>query len=95
MVCCHLRRGWICFCKVPVDGCEAKCHGETARRYQVQIDGSEVTCQDEIVSVTSKKQGPSASADSANDTVPVDETVRMPQDLINGKEFKGIDFGAD
>ena len=42
----------------------------------------------------SKKQGTSASADSANDAVPVDETVRLPQDLINGTEVKSIDFGA-
>jgi hypothetical protein len=34
-------------------------------------------------------------ADSANDAVPVDETVRMPQDLINSKEFKGIELGID
>jgi hypothetical protein len=49
--------------------------------------------------VTSKKQGTigqlAESADSANDTVPVDETVRMPQDLINGLEFKGIELGID
>jgi hypothetical protein len=45
--------------------------------------------------VPSKKQGACASADSANDTVPVDETVRVPQDLINGLEFKGIDLGID
>ena len=83
------------FLPVPVDGREAKCHDETVRRYQVQIDGSEVSCQDEIVLVTSKKQGTSASADSANDAVPVDETVRVTQDLINGKEFKGIELGID
>jgi len=41
--------------------------------------------------MASKKRGTSASADSANDAVPVDETVRVPQDFINGKEFKGID----
>jgi hypothetical protein len=45
--------------------------------------------------VKSKKQGTSASADSANYTVPVDETVRVPQDLIKGKEFKGIELGND
>jgi hypothetical protein len=45
--------------------------------------------------VTSKKQGTRASADSANDAVPVDETVRVPQDFINGKEVKGIDVGID
>ena len=84
-----------CFLPVPVDGREAKGHGEATKRYQVQIDGSEVTRHGEIVSVTSKKQGTSASADSANDAVPVDETVRVPQDLINGKEFKGIDVGVN
>jgi hypothetical protein len=43
----------------------------------------------------SKKQGTRASADSANDAVPVDETVRVPQDLIDCKEFKGIELGID
>jgi hypothetical protein len=50
---------------------------------------------DEIVQTASKKQGTRASADNANDAVPVDETVRLPQDLINGKEFKGIELGID
>jgi hypothetical protein len=45
--------------------------------------------------VTSKKQGTRASAGSANDAVPVDETVRVPQNLINGKEFKGIELRID
>jgi hypothetical protein len=45
--------------------------------------------------VTSKKQGTSASADSANDAVPGDETARVPQDLIKGTEFKVIDVGVD
>jgi hypothetical protein len=45
--------------------------------------------------MTSKKQGTSASADSANDAVQEDETVRVPQDLINGIELKGIDGGID
>ena len=44
--------------------------------------------------MTSKKQGTRASADSANDTVLVDETVRAPQNFINETEFKGIDIGA-
>jgi len=43
--------------------------------------------------MASKKQGTSASADSANDAVPVDETVRMLQDFINGIEFMSIDVG--
>jgi hypothetical protein len=66
--------------------------GEIVKRYQVQIDGSEAKCHDEIVSVKSKKQGTSAMADSANDAVRVDETVRMLPYFINGTEIKGIDF---
>jgi hypothetical protein len=45
--------------------------------------------------MASKKRGTRASADSANDAVPGDKTVRVPLDLINGTEFKGIDVGAD
>jgi hypothetical protein len=45
--------------------------------------------------VASKKQGTRASADSANDTVPVDETVRVLQNFINGTEFKSIELGID
>jgi hypothetical protein len=45
--------------------------------------------------MASKKQGTSASADSANDAVQVDETVRMPQDFINGTAFKSIDVEDD
>jgi hypothetical protein len=33
-------------------------HGEVARRLQVQIDGSEVTCHDEIVLVRAKNVAP-------------------------------------
>jgi hypothetical protein len=36
-----------------------------------------------------------ASADSANDAVPVDETVRVLQDFISGTEFEGIELGID
>jgi hypothetical protein len=47
--------------------------------------------------MVSKKQGTirklAESADSANDAVPGDETVRAPQNLINGKEFKDIELG--
>jgi hypothetical protein len=45
--------------------------------------------------MASKKRGTSALADSAKDAVPVDETVRVPQDFINGIEFKSIDFRID
>jgi hypothetical protein len=44
--------------------------------------------------VKRKKQSASASADSAKDAVQVDETVRVPQHFINGKEFKGIKLGV-
>jgi hypothetical protein len=45
--------------------------------------------------VPSKKQGASAVAGQSKDAVPGDETVRVPKDLINGKEFKGIELGID
>jgi hypothetical protein len=45
--------------------------------------------------VKSKKQGTSASADSANDAVQIDETVRVLQNFINGTEFKCIELGID
>ena len=83
------------FLPVLVGGREAKGHGETVKRYQVLIDGSDVSCHDEIVSVKSKKQGTSASADSAKDAVPRDETVRVPQNFINETELKGIELGID
>jgi hypothetical protein len=41
--------------------------------------------------MASKKQGTRASADSAKDAVPGDETVRLPQHFINGTESKSID----
>jgi hypothetical protein len=69
-------------------------YGKIAKRYQVQIDGSEVMCHDELVSVKSKKQGASALARQPKDAVPGDETVRVPQDFINGREVTNIDFGA-
>jgi hypothetical protein len=79
---------------VLVDGYDAKGHGETVKRYQVQIDGSEVSCHNEIVSVKSKKQGTRASAHQPKDAVPGDETVRVPQNFINETEVTRIDFGA-
>ena len=79
------------FLPVPVDRREAKGQGETARWYQVQIVGSEVSCHDEIVSVTSKKQGTSASASQPNDAVPGDETVCLPHNLIDNLNFSLID----
>ena len=71
------------FLPVPVDGRVASGQCDTVKRYQVQIDGSEVSCHDEIVSVPSKKQGTSASARQPNDAVPGDETVEVPLYFIN------------
>ena len=90
---CRLRRGALFFAS-PGRWQGTSGHGEAARRYQVQIDGSEVTCHDEIVSVTSKKQDTSASARQPKDAVPGDETVRVPRYLINVTKVIGIDFGA-
>jgi len=44
--------------------------------------------------MASKKQGTRASARQTKDAVPGDETVRVPQNLINGTELTLIDFGA-
>jgi len=82
------------FLPVPVDCRATKGHGEPVKRSQVQIDVSEVSSHDEIVLVTSKKQGTSASARQPNDAVPGDETVRVPKYFINGTEFMSIDFGT-
>jgi hypothetical protein len=43
--------------------------------------------------VNSKKHGSSAVACQPKDAVPGNETVRVPQNLINGTEFSGMDFG--
>jgi hypothetical protein len=43
--------------------------------------------------MASKKQGISASADSANDAVTVDETVRLQQASINGIELSTLMLG--
>ena len=87
------------FLPVQVNGCEAKGHGETVKRYQVPIDGSEVTSHYEIVLVNSKKQGTirqlAELARQPNDAVPGDKTVRVPEYFIDGAEFTTIDLGAD
>ena len=37
---------------------KVSCHGEIAKRHQVPIDGSEVSCHDEIVSVRAENKAP-------------------------------------
>jgi len=80
------------FLPVPVYGCEAKGHDEAIKRHLVLIDGSVVSCHDEIVSVTSKKQSTSASAGQPKDAVPGDKTDLVPENFINGTEFNRGDF---
>ena len=92
MIRCRLRRGDLFFAS-PGKRQKVSCHGETVRQYQVQIDSSEVSFHDEIVSVKSKKQGTSASAHQPKDAVQGDETVRVPQNFINGTELSDIDLG--
>jgi hypothetical protein len=86
LISCRRRRGAAFFAS------PGRWTSSAVKRYQLPISKHEVSCHDEIVLVTSEKQGTSASADSANDAVPGDESVRVPQDLINGKEFKGIEL---
>ena len=81
-----------CFLPVLVDGRVASGHGEAARRYQVPVDGSEVSCHDEIVSVKSKKQGTSVSACNPIDFVSTAGTVRVQQDLISVLNSSIIDL---
>ena len=45
-----------CFLPVPVSGRESSGHGKTVKRYQVLVDGSEVSCHDEIVLVIAKNK---------------------------------------
>jgi hypothetical protein len=66
-----------CFLPVPIDGSAAKGHGETVKRYQLQIDGSKVSCHDQIDSVKSKKQGTRASAANPIDFVSVVGLVQL------------------
>ena len=91
-----------CFLPVLEDGRIAKGHDETVKRYQVQIDGSDVSCHDEIVSVKSKKQGaPSlrsgqASA-SARQPKMLSREMNCPvvPKLIDDLNFSLIDLGTD
>jgi hypothetical protein len=80
------------FLPVPVSGRVAKGHDEADKRYQVQIDGSEVTWYDEIVSVPSKKQGTSASAANPRRLCPGRRNSPGAQNFINGTNFSLIDF---
>jgi hypothetical protein len=81
-----------CFLPVPVDGVVAKGHDETAKRYQVPIDGSEVSCHDEIVSVRAKNKAPARWPAARRRLCPRRRNSRSAQKLINGRNFSLIDF---
>ena len=59
-------------------------HGEGVKRYQIQIDGSEVTCHDEIVSVRAKNKAPARGPASPRRLSPGRRTCLGAQKLING-----------
>ena len=87
------------FLPVPVSGQEVSGHGDVAKRYHVQIDGSEVSCQDEIVSVPSKKptcrqagKAPARRPAARRRLCPGRQNCRGAQRLIKGCEFSLIDF---
>ena len=69
-------------------------HDNLSKRYQVPIDGCELSCQDETVQMASKKQDTSASAGSPIDFVSVAGTVRVAQDLTSWLNFPLIDLGG-
>ena len=81
-----------CFLPVPEDGSEAKGHGEIAKRYQVQIDGSEVSCHDEIVSVRAKNKAPARWPAARSRLCPGRRNSRGAVKLINGANLSLIDF---
>jgi hypothetical protein len=80
------------FLPVPVDSRVAKGHGEAARRYQVQIDGSEVSCHDEIVSVRAKNKAPARWPAARRRLCPGRRNSRGAVGSINGRNFSLIDF---
>jgi hypothetical protein len=63
--------------------------------FYMLVNGRKSKCHYEIVWIKSEKCGASAVAGSAYDTVQGDETVRVLQALINGKDFMGIELGID
>ena len=80
------------FLPVPVDGRVAKGHGEAARWYQVQIESSEVSCHDEIVSVRAKNEAPERRPAARRRLCPGRRNCRGAQNFINSTKFSLIDF---
>ena len=81
-----------CFLPVLVKGSITKGHGEAARRLQVLIDDSEVTCHDEIVSVRAKNVAPERWPAARRRLCPGRRNCRGAQNFINSTKFSLIDF---
>ena len=67
-------------------------HGEAAKRYQVQIDGSEVTCHDEIVSVRAKNTAPARWPPTRRRLCLSGRISHVAENQIEHCEFSLIDF---
>jgi hypothetical protein len=67
-------------------------HGEAARRFQVLIDSSEVTCHDEIVSVRAKNVAPERWPAARRRLCPGRRNCRGAVKLIKDANLSLIDF---
>ena len=76
----------------PVKRQKVSGHGEAAKRYQVQIDGSEVASHDEIVSVRAKNKTPARWPAARRRLCPGRRNSRGSVNSINGRNFSLIDF---
>ena len=61
---------------------------------KVPVDGQDFRVTIKLSRWRCKNHDNSASARSPTDFVPGDETVKVPQDLINGYKFNLLDFGG-
>jgi ATP-dependent helicase YprA (DUF1998 family) len=82
----------IVFLPVPVDGAEAKGHGAAAKRYQIQIDGCEVSGHEEIVSVRAKNKAPARWPAARRRHCPGRRNSRGAVNSINNRKISLIDF---
>ena len=67
------------FLPVPVGGREFGVTIKLSKRYQVLIDGCELSCHDKTVQIASKKQGTSASAGNPIDFVSAVGLVKVSE----------------
>ena len=67
-------------------------HDEIVPRYQVRVRFVSSGARLNSLEGVAKTMTPYASAASPTDSVPVDGTVRVSENLINGFNFSRIDF---